>query len=103
MTVPTWLDGSGRLHAPAELLVEPLDHVCAAKRLPLRPGEPEEGEQLLAPLLQAAHHARAPLGPLALVGGTGKFDSITGGGTYKGGVTAAGPAYEFGGQYTLKQ
>jgi hypothetical protein len=32
-------------------------------------------------------------------GGTGKFEGITGGGTYKG----AGPAYEFDGQYTLKQ
>jgi hypothetical protein len=42
-------------------------------------------------------------GKWSFVGGTGKFDGITGGGTYKGGVTAAGPAYEFGGQYTLKQ
>jgi len=36
-------------------------------------------------------------------GGTGKFEGITGGGTYKGGLTAAGPAYEFEGQYTLKR
>jgi len=36
-------------------------------------------------------------------GGTGKFEGITGGGTYKGGLTPAGVAYEFEGQYTLKQ
>jgi hypothetical protein len=30
-------------------------------------------------------------------------EGITGGGTYKGGLTAAGPAYEFEGQYTLKR
>jgi hypothetical protein len=36
-------------------------------------------------------------------GGTGKFEGITGGRTYKGGLTSTGPAYEFEGQYTLKQ
>lgn len=35
--------------------------------------------------------------------GTGKFEGITGGGTYKGGLTPAGVAYEFEGQYTLRQ
>jgi hypothetical protein len=42
-------------------------------------------------------------GKWSYVGGTGKFTGITGGGTYKGGLTPAGPAYEFGGRYTLKQ
>jgi len=42
-------------------------------------------------------------GKWSFVGGTGKFDGISGGGTYKGGGTPTGPAYEFGGQYTLKQ
>jgi hypothetical protein len=42
-------------------------------------------------------------GKWTFVGGTGKFDGITGGGTYKGAVTPAGPTYEFSGRYTLKQ
>jgi hypothetical protein len=42
-------------------------------------------------------------GKWQLTGGTGKFEGITGGGTYKGGLTSAGPAYELEGQYTLKQ
>lgn len=42
-------------------------------------------------------------GKWSFVGGTGKFDGITGGGTYRGGLTSTGPAYEFEGQYTLKQ
>jgi hypothetical protein len=37
------------------------------------------------------------------LGGTGKFDGISGGGTYKGGVTPAGVGYELEGRYTLKQ
>jgi hypothetical protein len=36
-------------------------------------------------------------------GGTGRFEGISGGGTYKGGSTPAGPTYEFEGQYTLKR
>ena len=42
-------------------------------------------------------------GKWQLTGGTGKFNGITGGGTYKGGVTSTGPEYELEGQYTLKQ
>jgi len=42
-------------------------------------------------------------GKWSYVGGTGKFEGISGGGTYKGGGTPTGPMYEFGGQYTLKQ
>jgi hypothetical protein len=35
-------------------------------------------------------------------GGTGKFEGITGGGTYKGPLPS-GPGYEFEGHYTLKR
>jgi hypothetical protein len=37
------------LHTPAELLVEPLNHVCDLERLPLRFGKREERQQFLAP------------------------------------------------------
>jgi hypothetical protein len=37
------------------------------------------------------------------VGGTGKFEGISGGGTYKGMATPTGPTYEFEGQYNLKR
>ena len=39
-----------RLHAATKLAVEPLDDVRRAQRLPLRLGEAEEGEQLVASL-----------------------------------------------------
>ena len=42
-------------------------------------------------------------GKWQFTGGTGKFEGVTGGGTYKGGLTSTGPAYELEGQYTLKQ
>src|SRR5439155_11359114 len=57
-----------RLHPAAEFFVEPLDDVCGAQRLPLPLREPEEGEQFVAALAQARHHARAALGPRALEG-----------------------------------
>src|SRR3972149_5508549 len=55
------LGGQGALGlpAPAKLLVQALDHVGRAQRLPLTPGALEEGEEFLAPLLQAADDARA--------------------------------------------
>lgn len=37
------------------------------------------------------------------IGGTGRFDGISGGGTYKGMATPTGPTYEFEGQYNLKR
>jgi len=42
-------------------------------------------------------------GKWQMMGGTGKFAGITGGGTYKGSLTSTGPTYELEGQYTLKQ
>ncbi len=42
-------------------------------------------------------------GKWSYTSGTGKFEGITGGGTYKGGLTPAGVAYEVEGQYALKQ
>jgi len=42
-------------------------------------------------------------GKWQFTGGTGQFEGITGGGTYKGGVTTGGPTYQFEGQYTLKR
>src|SRR5260370_8361031 len=57
-----------RLYPAAEFLVEPLDDVCGAQRLPLRFREPEEGEQFVAALAQARHDARAPLTPRPLEG-----------------------------------
>jgi hypothetical protein len=59
----------------SEFLVEPLDHVGGAEGLPLRLGEVEEREELVAAFPQARHHARAALGPVALEGcvrGTGR-------------------------------
>jgi hypothetical protein len=47
------------LHTPAELLVQPLNHVCDLERLPLRFGKREERQQFLAPLLEAADDAGA--------------------------------------------
>jgi hypothetical protein len=41
-------------------------------------------------------------GRLWFTGGTGKFTGITGGGTYKGQVTKAGPTYEWEVEYEVK-
>src|SRR3989454_3536265 len=57
-----------RLHAPAEFLIEPFDHVRGAQRLPLRLREGEEGQQLRAALVQATHNAGTALRPLAFEG-----------------------------------
>src|SRR5262249_1464016 len=55
-------------HAAAEFLVEPLNHVCGAERLPLRFGEAEEREEFVAAFPQARYDAGAALGPRALEG-----------------------------------
>jgi len=60
-----------RLHAPAKLLVEPLDRVRGAQRLPLRLGEGEEREQFVAAFPKTHHQAWAALGPLSLKGRVG--------------------------------
>src|SRR5437667_4977492 len=57
-----------RLQAPAKLLVEPLNRVRGAQRLPLPFGEGEEREQFVAAFPKAHHHAWAALGPLSLKG-----------------------------------
>ena len=57
-----------RLYPAAEFFVEPLDDVCGAQGLPLHFREQEEGEQFVAALAQARHHARTALGPRALEG-----------------------------------
>jgi hypothetical protein len=36
------------------------------------------------------------------VGGTGQWKGVTGGGTYRGGLTPEGPTYQYEGEYTLK-
>jgi hypothetical protein len=41
-------------------------------------------------------------GKLWFTGGTGKFTGITGGGTYKGQLTKAGPTYEWEAEYEIK-
>src|SRR4029453_11819334 len=61
-----------RPHAPAELLVQPFDHVGGPERLPLALREPEEREQLLTAFLEAADHARAAGRPLPLEGHRGQ-------------------------------
>src|SRR6266511_969141 len=61
-------EGALRLHAPAEFLIEPFDHVRGAQRLPLRLREGEEGQQLRAALVQAAPDAGTALRPLAFEG-----------------------------------
>src|SRR3989441_10734005 len=57
-----------RLHAPAEFLIEPFDHVRGAQRLPLRLRKGEKGQQLRAALVEAAHDAGTALRPLAVEG-----------------------------------
>ena len=67
------------LHASSELLVQALDHVGRAQRLPLALGELEEGEQLLATLLQGADHAGAAGPPLPLEareGTAGRWEAL---------------------------
>src|SRR2546425_13239100 len=54
-----------RLHAPAEFLIEPFDHIRGAQRLPLRLREGEEGQQLCT-ALQAAPDAGTALRPLTV-------------------------------------
>src|SRR2546425_7374658 len=46
-----------RLHAAAELFVQPFDHVCRALRLPLRLGKSGKRQELVAALAQARHDA----------------------------------------------
>src|SRR2546425_3988071 len=65
----TTLFRSLRLHAAAELFVQPFDHVCRALRLPLRLGKSGKRQELVAALAQARHDAGAGLGPRALEGG----------------------------------
>src|SRR3989442_9249741 len=74
-----------RLHAPAEFLIEPFDHIRGAQRLPLRLREGEEGQQLCTALLQAAPDAGTALRPrtvegrvrrAARVGGRRKDDAM---------------------------
>ena len=55
-----------RLHAAAKFLVEPLNHVRATERLPLRFRKPEEREELIAAFMETGHDARAAFGPRAL-------------------------------------
>src|SRR2546425_12373801 len=78
----TTLFRSLRLHAAAELFVQPFDHVWRALRLPLRLGKSGKRQELVAALAQARHDAGAGLGPRALEGavratgpvGTGRVD-----------------------------
>src|SRR5713226_7352401 len=55
-----------RLDPPSKLLVQALDGVRRPQRLPLRPGEAKEGEQLLAALREAPRDPRTALAPFAL-------------------------------------
>src|SRR5258706_4737219 len=68
-----------RLHAAPEFLVEPLNHVCGAERLPLRLREAEEREKFVAAFSEARHHARAALAPRALEGAVGDTRSVSAG------------------------
>jgi hypothetical protein len=43
------------------------------------------------------------MGKWRFTGGTGKWNGITGGGTYQGGITSAGPTYQFEGEYDTRQ
>ena len=61
-----------RLHAPAELLVQPLDAVGGPERLPLGLRKAEERQQVRAPFLEALDHARTPLPPRPLERGPGR-------------------------------
>jgi hypothetical protein len=72
--------GALRLHAASEFSVKSLDHVCRAQRLPLRFGEREEREELVAAISQARHHARATFGPRALEGRVSSAGGISIGG-----------------------
>src|SRR5712691_5524183 len=58
-----------RLDPSAELLIQALNGVRGSERLPLRLGETEEGEQLVAAFLQAPPDPGTALAPLALEGG----------------------------------
>src|SRR5439155_21912452 len=69
-------------NAWTELLVEPLDDVGGAQRLPLRLGEREERQQFGAAVLQAADHARAAFRPLAFEGGVRRAAGLAGGGVH---------------------
>lgn len=53
-----------RLDSSAKLLMEPFDRVGDPQRLPLAPGEPVEGEQLVPGFLQAPGNLRCPLRPV---------------------------------------
>src|SRR5882672_11390218 len=68
-----------RLHAAAKLLVEPLNRVRGAQRLPLRLGEAEEREKFVAAFSEARHHTRAALVPRALQGAVGDTRSVSAG------------------------
>src|SRR5260370_31087925 len=58
--------GARGLDPPSKLLVQALDGVRRPQRLPLRPGEAKEGEQLLAALREAPRDPRTALAPFAL-------------------------------------
>src|SRR6185436_2576019 len=65
--------------ASAKFLVEPLNHVCGAERLPLRLGEAEERDKFVAAFSEARHHTRAALAPRALEGAVGDTRSVSAG------------------------
>ena len=52
--------------ASAKFFVKPLDRVPGPERLPLRLGEGEEREQLVAVFSKTSHDARATVGPRSL-------------------------------------
>ena len=53
-------------YPPSKLLVKSLDRVGGPERFPLRLGEGEEREQLVAAFPKTGHDARATFGPHAL-------------------------------------
>src|SRR5207245_1347403 len=59
------------LHAPSELLVEPLNRVRGSYRFPLRFGVAKEREELVAAFSQTRYDARTALVPCALEGRVG--------------------------------
>ena len=70
------------LHPPAKLLVQALDGVRGPERLPLRLGEAEEREELVAPLGEASGNPGAAFGPLPLEGGVSGAGVVAAGGVH---------------------
>src|SRR5712691_4311381 len=60
-----------RLDPAPKLLIQALDGVRGPQRLPLRLGEAEKGEQLVAALREAPRDPRTARAPLARTGGVG--------------------------------